>query len=524
MKKIKRIVTTVLATMLAATSVSAMVGCGKKVKNDDQTLEVYAANFGYGYEWLKEILDDFKNEEWVKTKYPNLNIPTVASNSEKTYAHDQITSGETTVDLFIAAESANYYFEKTDKQGNYYYEDLSELFKENVYGEEISIEGKMFPYFKTATMVETKDGSVKQFGMPWVAGPMGILYNKTVVGATLGENYTLPRTTAELIKMCADLASKKTPWVFCSAEDYQSILVDMWWLQYEGRESYQKFWLGQNEDDEISSDIFKQQGRLEALKVFEQLMKDEYVHDEVNLLDFTMAQSQFILGNGVMQANGDWFENEMRATSSSVKDETVITYMKMPVISSIVDKCKDVKDEATLAAVVDTVDRGESSYEGVCATDFKRIKEARTLVNCIAGHDIYIPSYATAKGVAKDFLKYLVTDKSLNTFIRVTHGAAMPYTYDVKTKDPDLYNGLLQIQKDKFAILETATYPLGASYKLEYYGGVSSFSQTKNLSFAFTASNPSDRKTAEKIYQDEIAHWTKDNGVYWNLLKQKLGW
>ncbi|MBQ7880116.1 MAG: hypothetical protein IJ317_05655 [Clostridia bacterium] len=519
----KKIVSLASCFVVAASSMG-IVGCGKKVGNDDQTLEIYAANFGYGYAWLESILQDFKQEDWVKEKYPNLKIPAIATNSEKTYAHDQIGSGETTVDLFVAAESANYYFEKKDKQGNYYYEDLSDLFKEKVPGEDVTIEEKMYPYFKTATMVETEDGDVKQFGLPWVAGPMGILYNKTVVEDLLGEDYVMPRTTAELVKMCDDLVEKKTPWVFCSAEDYQSILVDMWWMQYEGLENYQNFWLGQNENGEISSDIFRQQGRLEALKVFESIMQDEYVHDEVNLLDFTMAQSQFILGNGVMQANGDWFENEMRETTSEVKGETVITYLKMPVISSIVDKCEDVKDEATLAAVVDAVDRGETSYEGVCAADFKRIKEARTVVNCIAGHDIYIPSYATAKGVAKDFLKYLVTDKSLNTFIRVTHGASMPYEYDVKTKDPDLYNGLLQIQKDKFDILENATYPLGASYKLEYFGGVSSFSQTKNLSFAFTASYQADRKTAQQIYDAEIAHWTKDGGVHWNLLKQKLGW
>ena len=295
-------------------------------------------------------------------------------------------------------------------------------------------------------------------------------------------------------------------------------------MQYEGLDSYQSFWLGQNENGEISSDIFKQQGRLESLKVFESLMKDEYVHSEVNLLDFTSAQSQFILGNGVMQANGDWFENEMRATSSEVEQETVITYMKLPVISSIINQCTDVKDEAKLTAVIDAVDSGATSFDGVCEEDFTRIKQARTLVSSISGHDIYIPSYATAKGLAKDFLKYLVSDKSLNTFIRTTNGATMPYKYDLKTADATLYDSLLQIQKDKFAILENATYPLGSSYKLEYYGGVSSFSQTKNLSFAFTASNQADRKSAQKIYDDDIAHWTKDNGVYWNLLKQKLGW
>ena len=43
-----------------AVSVSALAGCGGRgVANDDQTLEVYCWQAGYGTDWVTPLLEDF---------------------------------------------------------------------------------------------------------------------------------------------------------------------------------------------------------------------------------------------------------------------------------------------------------------------------------------------------------------------------------------------------------------------------------------------------------------------------------
>ena len=64
-----------LACVLAASTVLSAVGCKQKTDNSENTLEIYAAEFGYGYEWLNDMIAAFQEADWVKEKYPNLNIP-----------------------------------------------------------------------------------------------------------------------------------------------------------------------------------------------------------------------------------------------------------------------------------------------------------------------------------------------------------------------------------------------------------------------------------------------------------------
>ncbi|MFR6641465.1 MAG: hypothetical protein ACLUSP_09210 [Christensenellales bacterium] len=66
----------ILVSLLSLLLVTAMcVGCGNKIDpNDTQKLEIYLYNAGYGYKWCEDLLDAFKEEDWVKEKYPDLKI------------------------------------------------------------------------------------------------------------------------------------------------------------------------------------------------------------------------------------------------------------------------------------------------------------------------------------------------------------------------------------------------------------------------------------------------------------------
>ena len=35
---------------------------------------MYVCNLGYGYQWAEQMLNAFKEEAWVKEKYPNLQV------------------------------------------------------------------------------------------------------------------------------------------------------------------------------------------------------------------------------------------------------------------------------------------------------------------------------------------------------------------------------------------------------------------------------------------------------------------
>ena len=71
MKKI--IPLTLACTIVGSTLAVGLTGC-KKVANGAQDLEIYACIQGYGIEVINTWIDEFKKQDWVKEKYPNLTI------------------------------------------------------------------------------------------------------------------------------------------------------------------------------------------------------------------------------------------------------------------------------------------------------------------------------------------------------------------------------------------------------------------------------------------------------------------
>ena len=261
--------------------------------------------------------------------------------------------------------------------------------------------------------------------MPWVNGYMGLLYNQTLVNSILGANYVLPRTTTELEKMASDLKGKgATPFISSKESCYWNQVAFTWWVQYEGLDRYEDYWLGVNEYDETTSANFAQLGRLRSLEALESLIHTDKGnnHADVNEIAFTAAQSKYILGEAVMMPNGDWFENEMRANYAEDKNHYDIRFMRMPVISSIVetmdlythDKAyteltadEKAAYDAKLAAIVAVVDKNgsladaQAAVAGLTEKDFQKVDTARKIVYGVENHEAYIPSYATAKEVAE---------------------------------------------------------------------------------------------------------------------------
>ena len=133
-----------LASVLPASTVG-FTSCSK-VKDDENTLQIFISKFGYGTEWLDDVIEEFKNQAWVKEKYPNLEIPKPKSNSDRDFpGNSMITDGKTNpYDLLFSCSSANAYYDRTDASGKGFFEDLTDVYNAKIPGEgETTVADKM---------------------------------------------------------------------------------------------------------------------------------------------------------------------------------------------------------------------------------------------------------------------------------------------------------------------------------------------------------------------------------------------
>jgi hypothetical protein len=131
----------------------------------------------------------------------------------------------------------------------------------------------------------------------------------------------------------------------------------------------------------------------------------------------------FGIGNSraiAMIPNGEWMLSEMedllldlQNMDPNAMDKLDIRMMKTPVLSSIIELCPSINDDATLSKVVAAVDRGESSYEGVTQADFERIKEARNIVETI-DYGFQIAKTTKQREAAMTFLAFLGSEEGLS--------------------------------------------------------------------------------------------------------------
>ncbi len=541
----KRIVTLLLTGIMVLASLVGFAGCTPPVPNDAQTLEIYCANFGYGYEWLNNVINLFKEQEWVNEKYPNLNIPDLKQNSERTFANERAMAGgnANTIDLFFACDTVAGYVDKTDASGSSMFEELSTLYTTvTIPGEEVTIAEKMNAGLLEAVSRPNAQGTKSYYAFPWVNGYMGILYNETLLKKYMGNDYILPTTTDKFISLLDTLAgkdmvnggnSKCYPLISASKVNYWQQIFMTWWAQYEGKNNYVNYWEGLNDFDETDITVIEQIGRLRGLEVVEDAIgyDTNHNHKNVNTLEFTQAQAKFLLGEGIFMPNGDWFENEMRSTQQENPYDYDISYMKMPVISSIVETLEyEAMTDDELDTVIKSVDANEdydtakAKVSALTENDYARITEARNIMYTVEGHEAFIPSYATAKELAKDFLLFLSTDEAIECFMITTNGCSTAFNYDMQEKNETAYNNFMQLQKDRIAMTKTGVaLPSTTGFRLNYYGGHTTFVATAGMETKFTAQNSADRLSAQQIYQADITYYNSQNKYNWDKMLEFAG-
>ena len=535
--------------------------CGGKIDTGENCIDVCIYSAGYGTSWCEEILKDFVELDWVKEKYPGVKYTFLSTDQTGFIKNKIVASNNNHYDLLFGFDS--------DAPSDY---SLLEDITESVYGakvpdtdvpeaQRLTYAEKLFSTYQKANKYVDETNGEKYYTTSWAGGMNGIFYNEDILN-DLG--FDVPRTTDELITICDKIYENRTDgiegddvyegYAFTQAKGlaYWTYMFPIWWAQYEGVTEYENFYKGIDSNGVVRSyGIFDQIGRLYSLELFEEFLAYDVHLNPASLSDlytFKHAQTQYLRGNGVFHVNGDWFENEMKDIKAMLKAEEGVDYsfklMRTPVISALGTKLGITDEE--LADTVDYVDGvtdtmpvyskigtvGSEEYNAQADYIVSKVKEARGVVHSIgAGHMSFIPSYASDKDLAIDFLLYMATEEAQITYMEATGGASLPFKYDVKNENPEFYDQLSEMQRERLDYFYNGSFDISVllspdSFPLVKFGGVREFTRTDYhtaLSLDMSGWDSDDRVTARKIYDETKAYWTDNGAQRWTTAVNQAG-
>lgn len=417
-----------LAPMLAL--VMAMcLGCGNAYAGSSAggntesgirgKLTIMAFDGGYGLDWLYAIADAYERNN------PGVTVDirtTVDQNSEVNKVKANIYVGDILYDTVSKV---------TDGRDGWFI-DITDVWEAEIEGEDQTVLEKMGDVGETYF----HDYTDKYFSVPVFDAMYALLYNKTSLDEMLGAGeWKVPATTDELMALCNRIkATGNYPFVYSldSLAGYMCTLGHTWIAQSVGLEAYRmldegKYWdesASEYVDDPTGDTIFSIPEKVEAANLLQSFLNsaDRMVPDASKSMDFVKAQAYFWgLGNGndhgkaAFMANGDWFYSEMNYLREN--KESDIRIMKVPVISSLAEKCPSVGTDGELSALIAAIDGGSTALSGagyeVTQDDFDRVYAARNVVQMDFTRQIMsIAKNARNYELAKDFLVYMMSDEA----------------------------------------------------------------------------------------------------------------
>ena len=402
------------------------------VNGKGKTLTIICYEAGFGTAWLEELAREFESaygcKVTVKKSYINGELIALLNDNS---INDDIVMALGTMD---------------NAQDRGFLVDLSPVYNSIPQGETQAIKDKM-----TQAVYEkllTDDGKIYQ--MNWANSVSSIVLNKSVLDRIFPDGYDIPNTTDELIAFADAIKAKGVyPFSVSTSISYWDYAHYTWWAQYDGYDKYIDYYHGyyhvENADGTVTrvpatnGEVLDNQGRVESLKVAETLLKKDngYMHKYADSMTWQESQIAFV-GQGyagsdmtecAMMVNGDWLQNEVQSYLINKNQELVM--IKMPIISSIVDTLENKNmTDAQLSAVIDAIDAGATSYEGVSEKDFNRLSEARRMVySATFDHCLGIPAKAKNKALAMEFLKFMASDMGQAIYAKHLNGLSMAYGY-----------------------------------------------------------------------------------------------
>lgn len=437
MKHFKKIISSVLAVSVLATTAIGAVGCGGS-GGEVGVLSIAAFEGGNGNQYASALAKAFQ-------KYnPDVKLDVLCDPTVPESAATALESNSSSVDVYIvngvnigmlcenadgALANLNDVFSskpKTDKEeGEKTIEQLidSHLLSSMQYGGD-------FPKY-----------AGNYYAIPTGSNPVGLVLNTTVLDDVLGEgNWQVPRTSNELLALCdaIQLADEKVqvgteqyqvyPMIYAgNAVEYWRYMWYCWQAQYDGVKAFheaQACKIG----GEYTKDAYFSAGKEKAMGVLETLIArtNDYCHPDSMSNKHTVSQKYFMQGRAAMMCTGDWIENE---TGTAYNPDLMM--IKAPVLSDVANLIgltgTAAEKDAALADLIDKIDAGETADARLTEDNFKKLAEARDVVFTLANSQIaVIPSTSVNMEIAKDFLRFMYSKEGFEIFLETTGGSRLP--------------------------------------------------------------------------------------------------
>lgn len=468
------------------------------------TLNLRYFKRGFGDKWLYNVIETFK------AKYPNTKVTATPSTEAKVVYGEIIGGIETKYDLYMMEASIMDY--------RNLFVPLDDVYNSNVVDEEVTTKNKIEEsYFESCT-----DENGTFYTIPAYCGAYGFTYNRDFI-----TDEEVPVTTDEMVALCQSLKEQSiTPLVYSGgdASVYLNFLYSTYAAQYEGKEAYLKAQVGRvwNENQnkyvtDVSSAYL--QGHIKASEAVESMYWQPKAYTSSQCVGYNANAAQIkLLDSSNMTAMmyvGSWIMTEMANIIKAYEvDVNRFGMFKTPIISSIIEKCPSISNDAELSALVRAIDKNQSALTGegyeVTQADFDYVKEARSFVYAGSeGSRFVITKKAQNPELAKLFLKFYYSDHAIKAFNAAKAGCYVP----VKTTTVDT-TGMNNYLKDAYKLLSENSKFFNEP---SAFMAVTPYLYPEGLTYekAFGSPNASDRKTTNQMLLAKQETWTaNDNAKY----------
>lgn len=467
MKNLKRHFVLALASVL----VFSMTACSSKSnttegnKNYDLVVKYYSG--AYGDDWIKLAADEFGKEKGV-------NVQAIPSSDMDCGAENNLTAGKNLADVYIGSSNR---WQSWVQNG--YVENLKSVYDATVKTSkgDVKISDYIDPEVIGRCYIERQVGTGDSYPwiVPFTAMPMSLAYNNDAlkkiphtssasvsaesVDKSTNKWIAPPKNLSEWLALCDDINTYKSDdkhkyvpfgWSALASEQVYYFMFT-WWAQYQGlfesnvagQGSFYDFWNFGNTskttlNQTFSSSVFNQKGIAASLDNFKKL---------------------------VIDSNGNYKNSLSSVNTLSTQELTRALYAERNEERPVIAFASSFgESEARLTGVLDSDSDGKQDsdirFMNIPALDGH---ENEKYLYCAYDDLMFIPSGASHKDLAKEFLVFLCSEDQLKKFTVRSGGGIRPFNYDAREIED---KSLTEYNKSVFDIYYNSTkvydFPLKA--------------------------------------------------------------